>query len=289
VITSTAEHHAVLHAVEDLQRKEGFRVTWLPVDSRGRTDPGQLADAFTSETALVSIMSANNETGTLQPVREMARLCRERGVLFHTDAIQSFGKEEIDARDFDAVSIAAHKFYGPKGVGLLYVRAGIPIERLQVGGSHENERRAGTENVAAIVGMATAAELVTRERAEEQSRQAMLRDRLWSGIRALFPTAILNGDLETRLANTVNISFPGLDAETLLINLDLAGICASSGSACMVGSFVASHVLLAMGVAPEIARGTVRFSLGKTTTAEEINRVLELLPAIFARLQPELV
>jgi cysteine desulfurase len=289
VITSTAEHHAVLHAFEHLQRREGFRVTWLPVDSRGRTDPAELANAITNETTLVSIMSANNETGTLQPVREMARLCRERGVVFHTDAIQSFGKEALDARDFDAMAIAAHKFYGPKGVGLLYVRAGIPLERLQLGGSHENERRAGTENVAAIVGMAAAAELVLRDLAEEQRRQAVLRDQLWTGIRAMFPTAILNGEPNARLANTLNISFPGLEAETFLINLDLAGICASSGSACMVGSFVASHVLLAMGVAPELARGTVRFSVGKPTTSEQINRVLELLPAIFARLQPQLV
>ncbi|HYR58467.1 MAG TPA: cysteine desulfurase family protein [Chthoniobacteraceae bacterium] len=287
VITCATEHHAVLHAFEHLQKKEGFRVTWLPVDRGGRIDLQQLSDAITPQTTLVSIMTANNETGTLQPVREIAALCRARGVLFHSDAIQSFGKEPLDARDFDALSLAAHKFHGPVGAGLLYLRAGISIESIQHGGSHENQRRPGTENVAAIAGMARAAELAVRDLDAEARRQAALRDRLWSGINTGFPAAVMNGDPAHRLANTLNVSFPGLDGESLLINLDLAGICASSGSACMVGSIVPSHVLLAMGAPPEHAGATVRFSLGKGTTAREIDETLERLPEIFARLQPQ--
>jgi cysteine desulfurase len=285
VITSAAEHHAVLHACEHLARHDGFRVTWLPVDRQGRIAPEQVAEALTAKTTLVSIMSANNETGVRQPVREIAALCRERGVLFHTDAIQSFGKESLHAPDFDALSLAAHKFYGPKGVGLLYLRGGTAIARLQHGGSHENERRPGTENVAAIAGLAAAAELALRDLAAEATRQARLRDRLWEGIHALVPGAIQNGHPTERLANTLNVSFPGLEGESLLIALDLAGIGASSGSACMVGSVLPSHVLLAMGVPPELARATVRFSLGKPTTDAEIDAALAALPDVFARLQ----
>lgn len=287
LITCVTEHHAVLQAFEHLQKKEGFLVTWLPVDGGGRVDPQQLADALTPDTTLVSIMSANNETGTLQPIHELAALCRERGVLFHTDAIQSFGKEPLVLGGCDALSLAAHKFHGPKGAGLLYLRTGLSLEPLQHGGSHENQRRAGTENVAAIVGMASAAELAVRDLAAEAQRQSALRDRLWSGIATAFPAAVMNGDPAHRLANTLNVSFPSLDGEGLLMNLDLAGICASSGSACMVGSIVPSHVLLAMGVPPAQAGATVRFSLGKETTAAEIEIVIQRLPEIFARLKPE--
>jgi cysteine desulfurase len=285
LITSTTEHHAVLQACEHLQKREGFRVTWLPVNAGGRVDVARLAGEITPETTLVSIMSANNETGTLQPVRDIAAICRTRGVFFHCDAIQSFGKEPIEARDFDALSLAAHKFHGPKGAGLLYLRSGLNLERLQHGGSHENERRPGTENVAAIAGMARAAELALAAMPGEQPRQAALRDRLWQGIREAFPAAVRNGDPAHALANTLNVSFPALDGESLLINLDLAGICASSGSACMVGSIQPSHVLLAMGVSSDLANSTVRFSLGKNTTAEEIETAIERLPEIFARLQ----
>ena len=285
LITCATEHHAVLHAFEFLEKREGFQVTRLPVDARGHLDLQQLREAIGKETTLVSIMSANNETGTLHPVSEIAAICRERGALFHSDAIQSFGKEPLAARDFDALSLAAHKFHGPKGAGILYLGAGVSIERLQHGGSHENERRAGTENVAAIVGMARAAELAVRDLNGERVRQAALRDQLWLGIREAFPAAVMNGDPDARLANTLNVSFPGFDGESLLINLDLAGICASSGSACMVGSIVPSHVLLAMGAVPELARATVRFSLGKETTAAEIEATIAALPAIFARLQ----
>ena len=284
IVTCATEHHAVLQACEHLQKREGFRVTWLPVDASGRVDLAQLADALTAATTLVTIMTANNETGTLQPVREIAAACRARGILFHTDAIQSFGKEPLALRDCDALSLAAHKFHGPKGAGLLFLRGGLPLERLQHGGSHENERRPGTENVPAIAGMARAAELALAAMDGERPRQASLRDRLWEGIRELFPAAVRNGSTEYTLANTLNVSFPGLDGESLLINLDLAGICASSGSACMVGSIQPSHVLLAMGAAPELAAATVRFSLGKETTADEIEQTLQRLREIFTRL-----
>jgi cysteine desulfurase len=285
LITCATEHHAVLHAFDTLEKREGFRVTRLPVDRGGRIDLQQLADALTPETTLVSLMSANNETGTRQPIAEASRLCRERGVLFHSDAIQSFGKEPIDARAYDALSFAAHKFYGPKGSGLLYLRAGISIERLQVGGSHEGERRAGTENAAAIAGMAAAAEYVVADMESEQAREAVLRDRLWAGVREAFPAAVRNGAPEAALANTLNVTFPGLEGESLLMNLDLEGVCASSGSACMVGSVLPSHVLLAMGVAPEHAKSTVRFSLGRGTTEAEIEETIAAVGRTVERMQ----
>jgi len=285
VVTCTTEHHAVIEACEHLQKREGFRVTWLPVDRHGRVSPDELASAITPETSLVSVMSANNETGTRQPIGELAEICRTRGVLFHTDAIQSFGKEAVAAEGCDALSLAAHKFGGPKGAGVLFLRAGLPIERLHHGGAHENQRRPGTENVAAIAGMAAAAEFAVRDMGAEARRQEELRDVLWNGLQAVFPNVVLNGHPTERLANTLNVSFPGLDGETLLMALDLAGIAVSSGSACMVGSVQASHVLLAMGVARELARATVRFSLGKSTSPAEIAIALERLPALFARLQ----
>jgi cysteine desulfurase len=285
LITCSTEHHAVLHTCEHLQKREGFRLTVLPVDEYGRVTPEQVAQAITPETTLVSVMTANNETGTLQPTRDIAAVCQERGVLFHTDAIQSFGKEPLSLDSVNALSLAAHKFSGPKGAGVLYLRGGLSLERLQHGGSHENERRPGTENVAAIAGLATAAELAVRNLAEEASRQSVLRDRLWEGIARLYPDAVLNGHPTQRLANTLNVSFPGLDGEGLLIALDLAGIAASSGSACMVGSVVPSHVLLAMGVAPEVAQATVRFSLGKGTTEAEIDDAIARIGGVLARLR----
>ena len=283
LITCATEHHAVLHPFEHLQRREGFRVTILRVDSRGLLDPAEARAALTDETTLVSVMTANNETGVRQPVAEISALCRERGVLFHTDAIQSFGKESLTF-EADALSLAAHKFYGPKGAALLCVRGGLAIDRVVFGGSHEGERRPGTENVAAIAGMARAAELAVIALDAEAARQTRLRERLWEGILAAFPAAQRNSDPSLSLPNTLNISFPGLDGESLLINLDLAGICASSGSACMVGSIQPSHVLLAMGAPAELARATVRFSLGKETTADEIETTIGALPEIFVRL-----
>jgi cysteine desulfurase len=285
LVTCSTEHHAVLHAFEHLQKREGFRVTFLPVDRFGRVTPEQVSESLTPETTLVSIMTANNETGTLQPVREIAAICRERGVLFHSDAIQSFGKEPLPIGEFDAMSLAAHKFGGPKGAGILLLRSGISIDRLQHGGSHENERRPGTENVAAIAGMAAAAELSLKKVEDDSAQQAQLRDQLWLGIRKAYPEAKLNGHPDLRLGNTLNVSFPGLDGEGLLIALDLAGIAVSSGSACMVGSVLPSHVLLSMGVPVDIAGSTVRFSLGKQTTEAEIHDAINRIEGVLARLQ----
>ena len=285
LITCATEHHAVLHAFEFLERHEHFSVTRLPVDRFGRLDPADLKAALTSETILVSVMSANNETGTLQPMAEIASICRARGVLFHSDMIQSFGKQPVDATlGPDAISLAAHKFYGPKGVGLLWLRAGVSIQKILHGGFHENERRPGTENVAAIVGMARAAELAATGLESESARLAGLRERLWSGIHAAYPCAVVNGHPSARLENTLNVTFPGLDGECLLINLDLEGVCASSGSACMVGSTLPSHVLLAMGVEPVLAQSAVRFSLGKQTTPDEIERTIALLSKILKKM-----
>ena len=292
LITASTEHHAVLHALDFLEKHEGFTVTKLPVDSTGRIDPANLATSFRPETALVSIMSANNETGTLQPIHEIAALCRQANVLLHSDMIQSFGKQPVSVKDADtqlapdAISIAAHKFYGPKGIGALWLRSGLSIDPIAFGGSHENDRRPGTENVAGIAGLAAAAALAVQNLAPEQARQAQLREHLWQGIAAAYPSAVRNGSQTHQLANTLNVSFPGFDGEGLLINLDLEGICVSSGSACMVGSIQPSHVLLAMGVPAETAQATVRFSLGKGTTEADIQHVIARLPAIVKRLAP---
>jgi len=285
LITAATEHHAVLHAMEFLRTRHGFDVTVLPVNSGGRVDPDQLAAAIRDDTTLVSIMSANNETGTLQPVADLAALCRERNVLFHSDMVQSFGKETVRPHELGiaAISLAAHKFYGPKGIGALFLRAGLPLTTLHHGGSHENQRRPGTENVAAIAGLAAAAEASDAGLEAEQDRQRDLRDWLWEGIRTEFPTAIRNGDPEHTLANTLNVSFPGADGETLLIGLDMEGVSASSGSACMVGSVQPSHVLRAMGVPEKIAQATVRFSLGKLTTGAEIEAALTGLSRVLER------
>ncbi len=286
LITSPTEHHAVLHAVQALEARDGFRVSWLEVDRGGRVDPEALRAVISKETALVSIMSANNETGTLQPVAELAAICREHGVLFHCDAIQSFGKEpvRVSPQGPDAISLAAHKFYGPKGVGVLWLRAGQGMEPIAFGGSHENSRRPGTENVAAIAGLAAAAARAVGRMETEAARQALLREQLWEGIAAAYPRAVRNGAEVPTLANTLNVSFPGLEGEGLLFSLDLEGIAVSSGSACMVGSIMPSHVLLAMGVAPEVAQATVRFSLGEGVDREAIEKVVARMPGIVERL-----
>ena len=319
LISAKTEHHAVLNTIEHLEKREGFEVTWLNVSKSGLIDLDQLADAIRDDTLLVSIMHANNETGVIQPLREISAICRSRGVLLHSDMVQSFGKLgpvspsekatparsegsrsgslKVTSRDppilaqddrallslVDAASFAAHKFYGPKGAGLLFLRGGIPIEPIHFGGAHENQRRAGTENVAAIAGMAAAAEFVERDREKEQAREGKLRDQLWQEISAQIELAVLNGDIHRRLANTLNVSLPALDSETLLMALDLEGVCASSGSACMVGSVVASHVLLAMGLPLALARSAIRFSLGKHTTAEEISATAGIVSEIVQR------
>ena len=284
VISNKAEHHAVLNALEYLEKREGFEVTWLDVSRDGIIDVDKLAGAIRPETRLVSVMTANNETGVIQPMREISRICRERGVLLHSDMVQSFGKIDTDLSLVDAASFAAHKFYGPKGVGFLFLRSGLSIQPIMFGGAHENERRPGTENVAAIVGMAAAAEWTLRDLETEQQREGKLRDELWTRIAQNVPDAKENGAAAPRLANTLNVSLLGIDSEMLLIALDLESVCASSGSACMVGSVVASHVLLAMGLAMESARSAVRFSFGKWTTADEIKAAGDAVRKIVDRL-----
>ena len=319
IISAKTEHHAVLNAVEHLEKHENVEVTWLNVARDGIVDLDQLAKSIRPETRLVSIMTANNETGVIQPMREISQICREHGVLLHTDMVQAFGKMPVvipseveESRDaaasklmprdpstplrsaqddgvdlslVDAASFAAHKFYGPKGVGFLYLRSGLSIHPIMFGGAHENERRPGTENVAAIAAMAAAAEWTLRGRESEQERQAELRDDLWTRISQNIPDAKQNGQNAPRLANTLNVSLLGLDSEMLLIALDLEGVCASSGSACMVGSVVASHVLLAMGLPIKYARSAVRFSLGKWTTTDEIKAAGDAVRKIVDRLE----
>jgi len=284
VISNKAEHHAVLNALEYLEKREGCEVTWLNVSPDGIVDLDQLAAAIRPETRLVSIIAANNETGVIQPMREISQICREHGVVLHSDMVQSFGKIENDLSLVDAASFAAHKFYGPKGVGFLFLRSGLSVQPIMFGGAHENDRRPGTENVAAIAGMATAAEWVLKEKQREQEREKGLRDELCARIAQIFPEAHQNGNPVRRLANTLNVSFTGNDSETMLMALDLEGVCASSGSACMVGSVVASHVLLAMGLPMELASSAVRFSLGKWTTAEEVANAGEVIERIARRL-----
>lgn len=287
LITSATEHHAVLHAMEFLRDHENFDLTMLPVTKEGLIDPETVTAALRPETILVSIMTANNETGVIQPIEKLVTICREREILFHADAIQSFGKLPCFPKELgiDALSLAAHKFYGPSGAGLLWLRSGVSISKTQHGGFQEGERRPGTENVAAIVGMAVAAQVAVKEAAlgKEAARQKKLREQLWSGIQKIYPAAIRHGSAEQTLCNTLNVCFPNCDGETLLIGLDLEGVCLSSGSACMVGSIQPSHVLQAMGASEELAKTAVRFSLGRKTTEEEIEATLVALKKVLER------
>ena len=283
LISNRAEHHAVLHALEHLEQREGFEVTWLDVSPEGLIDLDQLERAIRPETTLVSIMTANNETGVIQAIAEIAARCQKHGVLLHSDMVQSFGKLPTDLTGIAAASFGAHKFYGPKGGGFLYLRSGLAIDRIQFGGAHEGGRRPGTENVPAIVGLAAAADAVAQDLPNEQIREEKLRDELWLGIERVFPAARQNAATSPRLANTLNLSFPEFPSETMLMALDLEGICASSGSACMVGSVMASHVLLAMGLPSERAASAIRFSLGKETTATEIDETVAAIDLILRR------
>ena len=283
LITCRTEHHAVLNAFEHLER-QGFEVTWLKVSTNGLADLEHLENSIRSDTALVSIMAANNETGVTQPLKVISEICRAHGVLLHSDMVQSFGKTETDLALVDAASFAAHKFYGPKGAGLLFLRSGITIDPMMFGGAHENQRRAGTENVAAISGMAAAARWSMAGSAEEGRREAKLRDQLWQGLSTTWPVVEQNGSINARLANTLNVSFTGTDSETMLMALDLEGVSASSGSACMVGSVVASHVLLAMGLPMNRASSAIRFSLGRQTTEAELEDALAAIRALSDRL-----
>ncbi len=287
LISSTIEHHAVLHALDYLVEFEGFTVTLLPVDRNGRVNPADLSAALRPETALVSVMYANNETGVIQPITELAAICRERGVLFHTDAVQAPGQLSLDvnALGVDLLSLTAHKFYGPQGVGLLYLRRGTPLVPQINGGAQERRRRAGTENIAGIVGLAKALTIAESERTTHASRLRALSERLIDGVLSRIPQSWLNGDRESRLPSIVNLGFACIETESLLLLLDQRGICASSGSACTSGSLEPSHVLLAMGLSPEEANGSIRFSLGKQTTDEQIDIVLDLLPDLVAQLR----
>lgn len=275
IITSTIEHHAILHAAESLE-EDGFEITYLPVDERGRVSADAVKAAIRPETALVSIMYANNEIGTIQPISKIGGVCRKEGVLFHTDAVQAAGTLPIDvqAQNIDMLSISAHKFHGPKGIGMLYCRRGIYPDNLLSGGAQERGHRAGTENVAYIVGMAAALEEACGMMEEKSLRLASLRDRIQEGLLQI-PGTHVNGDQENRLPGTLNVSFEGIDGESLLFDLDLKGIAASSGSACASGSVDPSHVLLAIGVPYQLAHGSLRISLGRYNTEEEANRVIE--------------
>lgn len=287
IITSAVEHHAVLHTLEALEKEQGLSVTYLPVDEYGRVSAAQVEQAIRPDTILVSIMFANNEVGTIMPVEEIGRVCRARKVLFHTDAVQAVGHVPIDveAMHIDLLSLSAHKFHGPKGVGALYVRKGVRLPALITGGGQERKKRAGTENVPGIVGMGVAIELAVAELAENTKAMCALRDRLISGMEARIPEIKLNGHRSQRLPNNVNFSIRYIEGESILLMLDLNGIAASSGSACTSGSLDPSHVLLAMGLTHEVAHGSLRLTLSRYTTPEEIDYVLEILPPIIEKLR----
>ena len=286
ILVSAVEHHAVLDACKWLQ-KQNFEVVFLPVDRYGTVSPETVEENITEGTVLISVMAANNEIGTLQPVREIGEIARKHGILFHTDAVQAAGAVLLDAEEIraDLISISAHKIYGPKGTGALYIRGGTRMDALIHGGAQERGLRAGTENLAGIVGFGKAAELAAQRMTSDSARLTALRDRLIHGIQERIPGAVLNGHPTERLPNNCHFSFPGLEGEALLLRLDLAGIAASAGSACTAGSMEPSHVLLAVGQAPELANGSLRLTLGRETTEAEIDEVLEVLPKIAADLR----
>ncbi len=286
IITSSIEHHAVLETCKFLE-KQGFSVTYLPVDGYGMVDPNDVKKAITNKTAIISVMHANNEVGTIEPVAEIGNIAREAEIYFHTDAVQTVGHipVKVNELDVDLLSISAHKLYGPKGVGVLYIRKGTKISPFMHGGSQEKGRRASTENVPAIVGFGKAAEIAQQEMLEEVQKLTALRDRLIEGIFKSIEHTQLNGHPVMRLPNSVNFSINYVEGESILLNLDLAGICASTGSACSSSDLEPSHVLVAMGLPHLQAHGSVRFTLGKWTTAEEINQVLNVLPDVISKLR----
>jgi len=286
IITTQIEHHAVLHTCRYLE-KQGFRVTYLPVDGYGMVDPDDVRRAITDHTILVSVMHANNEVGTVQPLAEIGRITREKGAVFHTDAVQTFGKlpTKVDELGVDLLSLSAHKLYGPKGVGALYVRRGTRLDSLLHGGHHEHNHRAGTENVAGVVGLGRAVELALAEMEEETNHLMTLRERLWEGIAANVRGAQRNGHPTYTLPNTLNVCFEYVEGEAIILSLDLRGVAVSSGSACTSDSLEPSHVLLAMCVPPATAQGSVRFSLGRDNTAEQVDYVVAGLPDIIDRLR----
>ncbi len=286
VITSAIEHHAALYAVKALEQR-GVDVTFVPVGPTGVIDPGDVERAIRPETALISVMHANNELGTVQPVREIAGIAHERGIPFHTDAVQAVGKIPVDVQELGVsmLSLSAHKLNGPKGVGALYVRRGTPLRPLMVGGHHERDRRPGTENVAGIVGLGKAAELALGRGEAEAGRLAGLRDRLERGIKQRAPGAHINAERSPRLPSTTSVRFDGIDGEGFVISMDLKGIACSTGAACSSGSLEASHVLTAIGMSRDEARSTVRFSLGLGNDEAEIDYALDVIPQVVERLR----
>lgn len=286
IITSNIEHHAVLHTCAALE-KEGFEVTYLPVDSEGLISPEQVKDAIRENTALVTIMYANNEIGTIEPIEEIAKVCKEKGVLFHTDAVQAIGNIPIDVSTLgvDMLSMSGHKIHAPKGVGALYIKKGLSLPNFLDGGGQERGRRGGTENVAFIVGMGQAMEDITKDIPGRIKRITPLRDELIDGILKAVPKSRLNGPREKRLCGNVNISFEGIEGESILLLLDSYGICASSGSACTSGSLDPSHVLLAIGLPAEKAHGSLRLTLGDDFAEQDVKYIIEVLPKIIKRLR----
>ena len=286
IITSAIEHHAVIESAEFLEI-QGFEVTCLPVDEYGLVDPEQVREAITGKTILITIMQANNEVGTIEPIAEIGKIAREAGVYFHTDAVQAVGRIPVDVNELgvDLLSSSAHKLYGPNGVGILYIRKGTKLVPFMHGGEQEGGWRAGTHNIPGIVGFGKAAEMAQQEMAGEAKRLTVLRDRLINGLLERIEHTHLNGHPSQRLPNNVNISFEFVEGESVLLNLDLEGISASTGSACSSLSIEPSHILLALGVPPEQAHGSIRFSLGKWTSEEDIDRVLEITPKIISKLR----
>jgi cysteine desulfurase len=286
IITTSIEHHAVLEVCKSLERR-GFRITWLPVDKYGLVDPDDVKRAITDKTILVSVMHANNEVGTIEPLEEIGRIAREAGVYFHTDAVQTVGHipVNVDELNVDLLAISGHKFYGPKGVGALYVRKGTKLVSLMQGGEQEKRRRAGTENVPAIVGLGKAVELAGQEMGKEARLLAHLRDKLIKGLVEKIDRIRLNGHPTRRLPNNVNVSIDFVEGESMILNLDLEGVCASTGSACSSASLEPSHVLAALGLSPEEAHGSLRFTLGRENSEADVKRVLDILPGIVTRLR----
>ena len=288
IITSRVEHHAVLETCEYLEEYRGFEVTYLPVDENGMVDPGKVEEAITADTVLISIMMANNEIGTIEPIAEIGEIAQKNNVYLHTDAVQAVGHISVDVDDLkvNLLSLSAHKFNGPKGVGALYVQKGVKLIPQMSGGAQERDRRASTENVSGIVGLGKAAELANERLDEEKERLTKLRDKLISGIEKNVDQVILNGPRgKKRLPNNVNFCFNYIEGESILLNLDMNGIAASSGSACTSGSLDPSHVLLSLGLSHEIAHGSLRLTLGSNNTEEDIDYVLEVLPNIIQKLR----
>ena len=285
IISSKFEHHAVLHTLDAL-KKEGFTVTLLDVYSNGIVKPEDVANAITDETCLVTIMTANNEIGTIQPIAEIGKICKDKGVLFHTDAVQAVGHIPVNVKDMncDMLSVSAHKFHGPKGVGFLYARKGILLTNIIYGGAQERNKRAGTENMASIVGMATAIKDATDHLQENAEKVTAMRNRLIDGLKGIERSRI-NGDLEHHLPGTLNMCFEGIEGESLLLLLDAKGICASSGSACTSGSLDPSHVLLSIGVPVEIAHGSLRLSISEYNTMEQMDHIVKSVPEVVSYLR----